>query len=76
MPKQEQGWCHWPQNVPSVARVAAGAFGFLIFSHAFDGPERYGALSFFENDGRANRLRACPGNTRAVAKRRGRELMR
>jgi hypothetical protein len=25
--------------------VAAGAFGFLIFSHAFDGPERYGAFS-------------------------------
>jgi hypothetical protein len=22
------------QNVPSMARVAAGAFGFLIFSHA------------------------------------------
>jgi hypothetical protein len=22
-----------------MARVAAGAFGFLIFSHAFDGPE-------------------------------------
>jgi hypothetical protein len=37
-----------PQNVPSVARVAAGAFGFLIFSHAFDGPDLYGALSFFE----------------------------
>jgi hypothetical protein len=28
--------------------VAAGAFGFLIFSHAFDGPDLYGALSFFE----------------------------
>jgi hypothetical protein len=36
------------QNVPSSARVAAGALGFLIFSHAFDGPERYGASSFFE----------------------------
>jgi hypothetical protein len=24
------------QNVPSVARVAAGALGFLTFSHAFD----------------------------------------
>jgi hypothetical protein len=33
-----------------VARVAAGAFGFLIFSHAFDGPDLYGAFSFFEND--------------------------
>jgi hypothetical protein len=22
---QEQAGCHWPQNVPSVARVAAGA---------------------------------------------------
>jgi hypothetical protein len=31
-----------------MARVAAGAFGFLIFSHAFDGPDLYGALSFFE----------------------------
>jgi hypothetical protein len=28
--------------------VAAGAFGFLIFSHAFEGPDRYGALSFLE----------------------------
>jgi hypothetical protein len=31
--------------VPSNARVAAGAFGFLIFSHAFDGPDLYGASS-------------------------------
>ena len=36
------------QNVPSIARVATGAFGFLIFNHAFDGPDLYGALSFFE----------------------------
>jgi hypothetical protein len=36
------------QNVPSAARVNAGAFGFLIFSHAFDGPDLYGASSFFE----------------------------
>jgi hypothetical protein len=36
------------QNVPSTARMAAGAFGFLTFSHAFDGPDLYGALSFFE----------------------------
>jgi len=28
------------QNVPSFARVAAADFGFLIFSHAFDGPDR------------------------------------
>jgi hypothetical protein len=28
------------QNVPSVARVAAGAFGFLTLIHVFDGPER------------------------------------
>jgi hypothetical protein len=28
--------------------VAAGAFGFLIFNHAFDGPDLYGASSFFE----------------------------
>jgi hypothetical protein len=25
--------------------VAAGAFGFLIFNHAFDGPNFYGASS-------------------------------
>jgi hypothetical protein len=31
-----------------MTRVAADAFGFLIFSHAFDGPDLYGALSFFE----------------------------
>jgi hypothetical protein len=31
-----------------MALVAAGAFGFLIFSHAFDGPDLYGASSFFE----------------------------
>jgi hypothetical protein len=31
-----------------MARVAAGAFGFLIFNHAFDGPDLYGALIFFE----------------------------
>jgi hypothetical protein len=36
------------QNVPSAARVAAGAFEFLIFSHTFDGPDLYGASSFFE----------------------------
>jgi hypothetical protein len=32
----------------SIARVAAGAFGFLIFSHAFDGPDLYGAFTYFE----------------------------
>jgi len=26
----------------------AGAFGFLIFDHAFDGPDLYGESSFFE----------------------------
>jgi hypothetical protein len=30
------------------ARVAAGALGFLIFNQVFDGPDLYGALSFFE----------------------------
>jgi hypothetical protein len=25
-----------------MTRIAAGAFGFLIFSHAFDGPDLYG----------------------------------
>jgi hypothetical protein len=34
--------------VPSVARVAAGAFGLLTFTQVRDRPERYGALSFFE----------------------------
>jgi hypothetical protein len=48
------------QKVPSIALVAAGrlrifdfysgfaagAFGFLIFSHAFDGPDLYGAFRF------------------------------
>jgi hypothetical protein len=33
-----------------MARVAAGAFGFLIFSHAFDGPDLYGESSFLWND--------------------------
>jgi len=28
--------------------VAAIAFGFSIFSHAFEGPDLYGASSFFE----------------------------
>jgi hypothetical protein len=36
------------QKLPSIDHVAAGAFGFLIFSHAFDGPDLYGASSFFE----------------------------
>jgi hypothetical protein len=36
------------QKVPSIARVAAGAFGFLTLIQVFDGPERYGAFSFFE----------------------------
>jgi hypothetical protein len=30
---------------PSMTRVAAGAFGFLIFSHAFDGQDLYGGRS-------------------------------
>jgi hypothetical protein len=32
----------------SMARVAAGAFGFLIFNQAFEGPDLYGESSFFE----------------------------
>src|SRR5262249_50015095 len=36
------------QNVPSWARLAAGAFGFLTLIQVFDGPERYGAFSFFD----------------------------
>src|SRR5262249_61687236 len=31
-----------------MARVAAGAFGFLTFIQTLEGPERYGASSFFE----------------------------
>jgi hypothetical protein len=31
-----------------MARVAAGAFGFLIFNQAFEGPDLYGESSFFE----------------------------
>ena len=31
-----------------IARIAAGAFGFLIFNHAFDGPDLYGASNFFD----------------------------
>jgi hypothetical protein len=27
------------QNVPSITRFAAGAFGFLTFRQAFDGPD-------------------------------------
>src|SRR5262245_13180437 len=36
------------QNVPSIAGVAAGAFGFLTLIQVFDEPERYGESSFFE----------------------------
>jgi hypothetical protein len=36
------------QNVPSTTRVAADAFGFLTLIQVLDGPERYGAFSFFE----------------------------
>jgi predicted DNA-binding ribbon-helix-helix protein len=31
-----------------MAHVAAGAFGFLIFNQAFEGPDLYGESSFFE----------------------------
>jgi len=37
------------QNVPSIARVAAGAFGFLIFNHAFDGPDPAGLVGPWAN---------------------------
>jgi hypothetical protein len=33
------------QNVPSIARVAAGASGFFTLIQGFDGPERQGAPS-------------------------------
>jgi hypothetical protein len=29
------------QNVPSSTRVAAGAFGFWVFSQVFDGPDQF-----------------------------------
>jgi hypothetical protein len=38
---QDNPAVHQDQKVPSIARVA-GAFGFLIFNHAFDGPDLYG----------------------------------
>ena len=41
---QDNPTVHQDQKVPSIARVA-GAFGFLIFNHAFDGPDLYGASS-------------------------------
>jgi hypothetical protein len=31
-----------------MARVAAGAFGFLIFNQAFEAPDLYDESSFFE----------------------------
>jgi hypothetical protein len=37
-----------PQNIPSIARVAAGDLGFLTLIQLFDGPERYGAFNFGE----------------------------
>jgi hypothetical protein len=36
------------QKVASIARLAAGAFGFLTLIQVLDGPERYGAFSFFD----------------------------
>ena len=45
---QQCGYRFLNQDVPSIPRVAGGAFGFLIFSHGFDGPDLYGASSFFE----------------------------
>ena len=35
-------------KIRTIARVATGAFGFLIFSHAFAGPDLCGASSFFD----------------------------
>ena len=34
------------QNVPSIARVAAGEFGFLTLIQLFDGPDRGGIQLF------------------------------
>jgi hypothetical protein len=36
------------QNVPSITRVAAAAFGFLTLIQLLDGLERYGAVSRFD----------------------------
>jgi hypothetical protein len=47
---------------PSIARVAAGALGFLIFSHASDGPDLYGASSFFETIPSRPSLHAAASN--------------
>jgi hypothetical protein len=43
---QDNPTVHQDQKVPSIARVA-GAFRFLIFNHAFDGPAVGGAASEF-----------------------------
>ena len=45
---QDRGLRSRPKKFHPAARVAAGAFGFLIFSHAFDGPDLYGASRRFE----------------------------
>ena len=50
---------HRNQNVPSIPWVAADAFGFLIFSHAFDDPDLYGASSFFDTMPSSPRLQAA-----------------
>jgi hypothetical protein len=36
------------QNIPSIIRMAAAAFGFFTLIQLFDGPDRYVASSFFE----------------------------
>ena len=40
LPRGEPRKASQCQNVPSIARVAAGAFGFLTLIHVLDGPER------------------------------------
>jgi len=50
------------QNVRSIARVAAGAFGFFILIQVLDGLERYGAFSFFETIPSRPRLQAAANN--------------
>jgi hypothetical protein len=39
MPGMRPLFLHEPLKCYRQARVAAGPFGFLIFSHAFDGPD-------------------------------------
>ena len=45
------------QKAPSIARVAAGALGFLTLIHVLDGSERYGAVRISFDVGRRPNLK-------------------